>query len=248
MAQGALRVGELAKRTGLTVRTLHHYDEIGLLSPSGRTDAGYRLYGPVDVARLQQIASLRQLGFSLGEIRDCLQRPDISPRRIIAMHIARLGEQIELRRALCRQLEAIDAHLASAEEVSTDLFLRTMEVMSKMEEIYDKYYTPEQRAEIAERARVVGQERIRQVEGEWPRLIAEAQAEMERGTDPSDERVLALARRWQGLVAEFTGGNPGIAQSLNRMYQNEPAVRERSGISPELGAYMGKALAAIRED
>src|SRR6476620_1521247 len=59
----ALRVGELAKRTGLTVRTLHHYDEIGLLKPSLHT--GYRLYTATDVARLQQVLSLRQLGFSL---------------------------------------------------------------------------------------------------------------------------------------------------------------------------------------
>jgi DNA-binding transcriptional MerR regulator len=70
----ALKVGELAKRTGLTVRTLHHYDEIGLLKPSLHTEAGYRLYTRGDVARLQQVLSLRQLGFALEEIRDCLDR------------------------------------------------------------------------------------------------------------------------------------------------------------------------------
>jgi DNA-binding transcriptional MerR regulator len=59
----ALKVGELARRTGLTVRTLHHYDEIGLLNPSLHTEAGYRLYTAGDVARLQQVLSLRQLGF-----------------------------------------------------------------------------------------------------------------------------------------------------------------------------------------
>ena len=63
------RVGELAGQTGLTVRTLHYYDEIGLLSPSHRSDAGYRLYTAGDVVRLQQIRSLRHLGFALEEIR-----------------------------------------------------------------------------------------------------------------------------------------------------------------------------------
>ena len=61
-------VGALAARTGLTVRTLHHYDTIGLLSPSGRTEAGYRLYSETDVRRLEHIVVLRSLGVSLPEI------------------------------------------------------------------------------------------------------------------------------------------------------------------------------------
>ncbi|MCH7995122.1 MAG: MerR family transcriptional regulator, partial [Planctomycetes bacterium] len=64
------KVGELATQTGVSVRTLHDYDEIGLLSPSQRTGSGHRLYGADDVVRLQQIKSCRQLGFSLAEIRD----------------------------------------------------------------------------------------------------------------------------------------------------------------------------------
>ena len=63
----ALKVGELARRTGLTIRTLHHYDEIGLLKPSGHTESGHRLYTSSDITRLQQVVSLRQLGFSLDE-------------------------------------------------------------------------------------------------------------------------------------------------------------------------------------
>jgi DNA-binding transcriptional MerR regulator len=61
----ALKVGDLAKQTAVSVRTLHYYDEIGLLSPSGRTESGYRLYATQDIVRLQQIVSLRQIGFSL---------------------------------------------------------------------------------------------------------------------------------------------------------------------------------------
>ena len=76
-SETALRVGELAKRTGLTVRTLHHYESIGLLTPSGRTEAGYRLYAAADVARLGQIVGLRQLGLALDEIRECLTRPGL---------------------------------------------------------------------------------------------------------------------------------------------------------------------------
>ena len=90
----ALKVGELARRTGLTVRTLHHYDEIGLLKPSLHTAAGHRLYTAADIARLQQVLSLRQLGFSLEQVRDCLDRPGFSPLEVIRLHVARLLEQI----------------------------------------------------------------------------------------------------------------------------------------------------------
>ena len=70
-----LKVGELARRTGLTVRTLHHYDEIGLLRPSQHMVSGHRLYTAADVARLQRVLSLRQLGFGLEEVRQCLDQP-----------------------------------------------------------------------------------------------------------------------------------------------------------------------------
>src|SRR5271170_3568902 len=93
----ALKVGELAKRTGLTVRTLHHYDEIGLLRPSLHTESGHRLYTASDVARLQQVLSLRQIGFSLEEIAGCLDRPGFSPQEVIHLHVSRLREQIRLQ-------------------------------------------------------------------------------------------------------------------------------------------------------
>src|ERR1700730_3349752 len=131
-----LKVGELAKRTGLTIRTLHHYDEIGLLKPSLHTESGHRLYTAGDVARLQQVLSLRQLGFSLEEARDCLDRPGFSPLEVIGLHVARLREQIELQRRLCERLEAIAALFRTAGEVSADEFLQTIEVMTMIE------YTP----------------------------------------------------------------------------------------------------------
>ena len=107
MRPEAIRVGELAKRTGVSVRTLHYYEEIGLLAPSWRSDAGYRLYADTDVVRLQQIMSLRHLGFSLEQIRDCLHRNDVPLLRVIEMHLAGLREQIALQGQLCDRLEAI---------------------------------------------------------------------------------------------------------------------------------------------
>jgi DNA-binding transcriptional MerR regulator len=231
------KVGELAKRTGLTVRTLHHYDEIELLTPSHRSAAGYRLYGARDVARLQQIASLRQLGFALDEIREFLSRPEASARHVVALHLARLREQIERQQALCRRLEALEDRLETAEEVSVEEFLQTIEAVT----MYEKYYTPEQLKQLEERKKAIGQERIEAVQQEWPKLIAEVRAEMEKGTDPSDPKVQRLMQRWKALIEEFTGGDAGIAKSLQRLYQQEPSARENAGFDGALMQYVARA-------
>jgi DNA-binding transcriptional MerR regulator len=238
-----MRVGALAKRTGVSVRTLHYYDEIGLLVPSQRSEAAYRLYTAADVVRLQQIMSLRQLGFSLEEIRGCLCRRDLSPLRVVEQQIAQLHEQIALHHQLRNRLEAIAKGLRRAEEPSIEELLRTMEVMNRME----KYYTPEQQEWLKERRQTVGEERIREVEAEWPELIAAVGREMDAGTDPADPKIQALAQRWKGLVQEFTGDNPGIEKSLRTMYQNEAPQNIHPSMDPRMSeymAYIGKAMAA----
>ena len=174
----ALKVGDLARRTGLTVRTLHHYDEVGLLKPSLHTESGHRLYTGKDVARLQQILSLRQLGFALDEIRACLDRPGFSPLEVITLHCERLRNQIALQSQLCERLNAIAIHLRAAGEVSADDFLKTIEEMTMIE----NYYTPEQMEYLKKRKEQVGDDRIQQVQQEGPELIATVRAEMQKGT------------------------------------------------------------------
>jgi DNA-binding transcriptional MerR regulator len=238
------KVGELAKRTGVSVRTLHHYDDIGLLSPSQRTAAGYRLYTGADVIRLQQIKSLRNLGFSLEEIRQFLARPGVSPERVLQLQIAHLKEQIELQQRLCDRLEMMAGRWRSEETVSTEEFLQVIEVTNML----DKYYTPEQREELKQRREALGDERIRQSETEWKELMEQVQAEMDKGTDPADERVQHLARRWTGLVGEFTAGNPSLEKSVARVWREETTV---AGIDTanmrRMMEYVGKAMAAGRK-
>jgi MerR family transcriptional regulator, thiopeptide resistance regulator len=237
----AMKVGELAKQTGISVRTLHYYDEIGLLSPSGRTDADYRLYAEADIVRLQQIMSLRQLGFSLIEIKECLQKPDFTLHHTIQLHIARLREQIELSHKLLHRLEAIAS--SSETSINIDNLIQTIEAMT----MFEKYYTPEQLETLKQRRDSLGEERIHQVENEWETLIAQARAEMEKGTDPASESVQNIARRWRELIAEFTGGNPGIEQSLNTMYQQEGVETASRGMGDTaLWEYMGRAIATLR--
>jgi MerR family transcriptional regulator, thiopeptide resistance regulator len=241
-------VGELARRTGLSVRALRYYDEIGLLSPSRRTEGGHRLYTAEDIVRLQRIKSLRALGLSLREIGEYLDGTDVPPGRLIELHLARLKERIELQRRLCDRLEQVASRLRSGEEISSERFVETVMEVIEMSERVNRYYTPEQLEYLERRREEVGEERIREVEAEWPRLMEEVRAEMEAGTDPSDERVQALAARWMGLVAEFTGGDPGIERSLNNMWSQEENIHGiDTAETRELGEYVSRALAASDE-
>jgi DNA-binding transcriptional MerR regulator len=112
------KIGEVAKRTGLTVRTLHHYDEIGLLVPSDRTGAGYRLYGDADLARLYRILALRGMGFPLDAVGEVLGHQGGDPRPAIRDHLDRLEKQLALTEQLRSRLTGVLAALDRAAEPS----------------------------------------------------------------------------------------------------------------------------------
>jgi DNA-binding transcriptional MerR regulator len=241
----ALTVGELARRTGLTVRTLHHYDEIGLLEPSDRTAAGYRLYGRREVERLQQIVSLKALGMGLAEIGELLQRPEVTLGSVLDSHIASLRASIGEKQRLLARLEALaESHRRpwndDEEGIALDDLLETLEMTT----MHEKYYSEEQLETLAARREELGDDAIRSVEAEWPRLIAAVRTEMEKGTDPADDEVQRLAARWDELVGMFTGGDPGISRSLGEMVQGEPQMMEKNGLDPALFEYLGRARAA----
>lgn len=245
MQSDSLKVGDLAKRTGVSVRTLHYYDEIDLLSPSQRAETGYRLYDKTDIVRLQQIASLRQIGFSLDQIRDCLEQDEFSPHHVVQLHLSRLKAQIALQQQLHARLEAIALCLQSTEPISIQKFIQLIEATTMV----DKYYTPEQQDYLKARGQQVGEERIRQVEVEWQELIEQARGEMTNGADPASESVQALARRWRSLIQEFTGGDAGIGQSLKTMYQQEGAeAASRGAVDSSVMEYMGRAMQALNQE
>ena len=242
-SSGGWKVGEVARRTGLTVRALHHYDAIGLLRPSGLTASGHRLYDANDLARLHRVLALRTLGFSLEEVRGCLDDPGFAPVEVIRRLVARVRERIERERALIDRLERLGRTIEAAGTASAEEFLETMEAMT----MFENYYTTEQLEQLKKRGEDLGPEAIRAVEAEWPVLMAKVKAEMEAGTDPVDPKVQALARRWGELVEAFTGGDPGIRESLGRLWKergSEVASTHGMDYDPRLFEYVGKAQTA----
>jgi MerR family transcriptional regulator, thiopeptide resistance regulator len=236
------RIGEVAAATGLTVRTLHHYDEIGLLRPAGRSGAGYRLYSDDDVARLYRIVALRRLGLALDEIGALLDGDSAcDPRALIRTQLARLEAEAALREQLRVRLVRLLRALDGADGAAADLFLRAIEGMTMAEQ----YYTPEQLAQLEERRSALGEEGMKRAEADWAALIAEVEELRASGAAPSDPRAASLADRWAALIAQFTGGDIGIHTSLNTMYESEgPERASRGMVSRELMDWMREAVAA----
>jgi DNA-binding transcriptional MerR regulator len=234
-------VGALAKASGITVRTLHHWDAIGLLVPAERAGNGYRRYGAADVARLYRILALRRLGLSLEEIAAALDREGPALEAAVRAHLARVEDQLTAVTALRDRLVRILDALGSDAGPSSRQLIETIEVMT----MHEQYYTPEQLEQLAARREALGEEGMRKAQDDWAQLIAEVEAERERGTDPADPKMQALVDRWQALIQAFTGGDAGITASLKRMYSEQGAEQaSRGAMSAELQEYVGKAMAA----
>jgi DNA-binding transcriptional MerR regulator len=229
-----LKVGELARRTGLSVRTLHHYEEMGLLAPTHRTSSGHRLYGEAEIAQLQKILALKKLGMSLEEIRGWLSNGRFGVIDAVRVQRTRVNTQIALLQSVERRLELIEKRMSQTAEISVDDVLEALEAMA----MFEKYYTQEQLAQLEQRRVQLGDETIKAVEREWPELIAKVQDAIARGVDPKSDEVRALGQRWKELVEMFTGGDPGIAASLSNMYRSEPSVSERYGLGNEMFRYV----------
>jgi len=228
------RIGELARAAGVTVRALHHYDDLGLLVPSERTGGGHRLYSAADVQRLYRLLALRGIGLPLEEIGPLLDAEN-GIAETVRGHLARVEQQLgsleELRLRLTRLLAALDGG-----EESTDQILGAMEAMT----MFEKYYTPEQLQQLEQRRTDLGEDAIKAVEDEWKEIYAKLRELREAGVDPAAPEAQAVGDRAAELIQMFTGGDPGITDSLRRMYEQEDHSKLTRGMGdPEDVAYMG---------
>lgn len=129
------KVGALAKATGLTVRALHYYDQIGLLHPSGRSAGGHRLYDGTDVARLYRISLLRRLGFPLDQVATVLDEPEWQLAPAVDRHLTHTQRRAEIASRLCGRLAAMAAELARQDDPSPEQLFSTLEEMTMLDRI-----------------------------------------------------------------------------------------------------------------
>lgn len=230
-----LTVGELATRSGLTVRALHHYDSIGLLKPSLRSAAGYRLYDRANVERLHRIQALRQLGLSLADIGKALSGPQAPLAEVIDTQIARLDRELAQAARLRERLHALRTQLAAGQSPDLADWLDTLEMMT----MFEKYFSPEELQQLPLHSDPG-------VQARQEALTAEIQAAMGRGVQPGDAEADALALCWMTMIGEGTGNNPEFLLRLRAINEQEPGARQRSGVTETLERFVEESLVAAR--
>ncbi|MFP5023320.1 MerR family transcriptional regulator [Pseudonocardia phyllosphaerae] len=205
-----MKVGELARATGLTVRTLHHWEERGVVVPSARTASGHRLYDDGDIRRVYQVVALRELGLSLDAIGELLETGSFAT--VLSAHLEQVDARLTALRSLRGTLAGVVDRLRERPEPDPSDVLTMIDEVSRVNDTFNQYFTAEQVAAL----------QARREEGEaaaaaWPALIASLRAEMTAGTDPADPRVQVLRERWEELLASFHRGDPELREQLFRM-------------------------------
>jgi DNA-binding transcriptional MerR regulator/predicted lactoylglutathione lyase len=219
------KIGELATETGLTVRALHHYDQIGLLIPSQETDGGHRIYSTRDVEKLQKIITLKHLGFPLDKIKEAIGSPDFSLRSATTQ----LRLEIRKRKA---DLEDIDSRLRDAEDIQGDVDARAdqiLQVLSRMN-LFERHLSAEQQELIKQQDQEFGPEKLDELRREWLTATEELQKAMTAKLSLSDWRTKAICMRWFGLACAFTGGSLDGAYDLKKIADAESSASLHLGL------------------
>ncbi|WP_328398131.1 MerR family transcriptional regulator [Streptomyces sp. NBC_00390] len=242
-------VGQVAAFAGVTVRTLHHYDEIGLLRPGGRSHAGHRRYDDADLDRLQQILFYRELGFPLEEVAALLDDPDTDPQ-------AHLRRQHELLSARITKLQEM------AEAVERAMEAKKMGINLTPEEKFEVFgdNDPEQYAQEVEQrwggtqAYAESQRRVsRYGKDDWKRMQDESadwgtryDALMEAGEEPAGERAMDLAEEHRRHICTwFYDCTYEIHTCLGEMYvSDERFTAYYDAIRPGMAVHLRDAILA----
>lgn len=246
----ALSIGELAERSGISVRALRLYEAEGLIKPL-RTQAGRRAYQTRDVARLQQILLLKKAGCTLGQIGQLLDRQPFEPARLIDAQIEAL-EQTE--RNLTQSLGLLRAarrRLSDGECLSVDALcdLIKMGEQSMSEEnwkpVLDRYYTPEEQEKWRQAKAAFSPEGEADYARQWADLVAEIEAAIACKVAPEDEHAQRLAVRWYELqkpLVEKVGVE--VWNKASRMYQEMDQWQTPQVQAPFSAAVYGFAVQA----
>jgi DNA-binding transcriptional MerR regulator len=248
----ALTVSQVAKLSGVSVRALHHYDEIGLLSPGARTDAGYRLYDDDDLQRLQQVLFFRELGFPLEQIQRIVTDRDFDLQAALRMQRQLLTEKAARIHAL---IGAVDARLGAIER-------GTMLSKEEMFEVFGEF-DPAEHEEEAQRRwgetdayKESARRTKRYTKQDWLRIKEEGAANVEAlaraldaGTPADDPSVMALAEQHrQHIDRWFYPCSREMHRGLGEMYVADPRFSEvYERVRPGLARYLRDAIVANAE-
>jgi DNA-binding transcriptional MerR regulator len=217
-------VGEVARLAGITNRTLHHYDEIGLLTPSGRTPSGYRLYDRGDLERLQEILFFRELGFGLDEIRTAVTDPDYDRGEALRQQRTLLERHVDRLEALISSLDAaINTHERGLTMNKEDMFevFGDFDPTEYEEEVERRWSGP---ALDESRRRTAGY-----TKEEWITVRDDAEAIAKRfaelskaGIDPRSEEAMAVAESHRLHIERFYPCSHEMHMGLGEMYVQDP--------------------------
>lgn len=244
-----LQAQQFAELAGVTVRTLHHYDRLGLLR-AHRTGSGYRIYRESDLERLEQIVALKFVGLPLKRIKTLLDRDNLE----LAEALPRQRLVLEAKRRLIdRAIHAIkDAErtLADGQRPGAAILKQIIEVIEMQDKPMwaEKYYSEEARAKIDARNKEWDPALNEQVARQWTELFRDVEASL--GDDPASEKAQALAARWKTLVESFTGGDREVTEGLTALWKDKanwpaPAKQQMAPFSnPKVWEFIQRAFAA----
>jgi DNA-binding transcriptional MerR regulator len=237
-------IGRLARMAGVSIRTLHHYDQIGLLKPATRTEAGYRLYGEPELLRLQQVLFYKELDMPLGEVRQILDDPAFDQVAALRSHRQSLHRRMK---RLTRLLKTIDRTIDKLTE--DDMTLTD-------EELYEGF-TTEQIERYRREAREVydpalveeSERRVRKMSrAEWKAVGAEGEAVTTSlaslaDREPSDTEVQALITRHHAWIENFYPCSAEVYRGLGQGYATHPEFRAfYEKYRPGLADFMSAAM------
>lgn len=226
-----LTVGEVARRSGLTVRTLHHYDTIGLLQPSARSASGYRLYSPRDVERLHQVQSLKQLGFGLDAIAGLLSDGSVAAGELLARQIAEAERTISDTQALRYRLLLLRDAISQGRATSEDL-LEAVRLVA----------TYQQHLPGQDVRRLLA--RWRGARARWAPIADRLSALQAQDTPVDDPQVQHLAQRWMNVAMNVFGGRLHTVLQWARMHAEQPDTATHAGLDAGLLGYLEQAIDA----
>jgi MerR family transcriptional regulator, thiopeptide resistance regulator len=245
-----LSVGRLAELAGITVRTLHHYDEIGLVRPSARTPAGYRAYAPGDVERLRQVLMYRRLGFGLREVAELVADPAVDAaahlRRQRGLLLSRRDEVDAMVAAIDKELEAraMGINLTAAEQL--EVFGTDKAGGEWADEAQQRWGGTDAYRESQARAARYGKDDWVRIKAEADEIVHAFAAALRAGRPARGADATDLAERHRQHISRYFHdcGYP-MHQCLADMYVTDPRFTAAyDGVEPGLARYVHDAILA----